>query len=169
MTLAIWHNAVIAFAVAAAAGDVWSRKIPRWFTVAGFFAGLLFHWRYGGLVDSLEAAFLAFVIGIFFFSIGAIGGGDVKLITALGAMLGLHPWMMAMQVAVLAAAVMAVIQVVRRGAVRRTVHNMGSILHNVATRGFTAHPEVNVRNPMTIRSPFGVAAAIGVIAAVIKL
>jgi prepilin peptidase CpaA len=168
MNIAIWHDAVIAFAVAAAVGDVWSRRIPRWFTVLGLFAGLLFHFHYGGLMDAAETAFLAFVVGMIFFSMGAIGGGDVKLIAALGAMMGLHPWMLAMQIAVLAAAVMAVFQIVRYRAFRQTLRNMGSILHNLVTRGITTHPQLNVRNPTALRSPFGVAAAIGVIAAVLK-
>lgn len=167
--IAIWNSAIIAFAIAAAAGDVWSRRIPRWFTVSGFFAGLLFHWHYGGAMDAAEAALLAFVIGFIFFSMGAIGGGDLKLITALGAMMGLHPWMLAMQIAVLAAAAMALVQVAHRRAFRQTLRNMVDILRNLCTRGINAHPQLNVKNPAALRSPFGVAAAIGVIAAVIKL
>ena len=164
-----WNSMVIAFAVTAALADVRHRKIPRWFTVSGFFAGLLFHWHYAGLMDATLAAFLAFVVGIIFFSMGAIGGGDVKLITALGAMMGLHPWMLAMQIAVLAAAAMAVVQVVHHGAFRQTLRNMVEILRHLFTQGLSTHPQINVKNPAALRSPFGVAAAIGVVGAVIRL
>ena len=99
---------------------------------------------------------------------GAIGGGDVKLITALGAMMGLHPWMLAMQIAVLAAAALAVVEIVRHRALRQTLRNMWEILKNLVTHGLRAHPQLNVKNPAALRSPFAVAAAIGVIVAVIK-
>ena len=48
MTITMWNIVIIAFVVTAAASDLWARKIPRWLTVTGFFAGLLFHAHYGG-------------------------------------------------------------------------------------------------------------------------
>jgi prepilin peptidase CpaA len=168
-TIAIWNSAIIAFAVAAAVGDIRWRRIPRWFTLSGLLAGLLFHWHYGGVMDALAAAFLAFVMGLIFFSMGAIGGGDVKLITALGAMMGLHPWMLAMQIAVVAATLMALIQVARRRAFRQTLRNLREILRNLLTQGIRAHPYIHTGDPAVLQSPFGLAAAVGVVTAVIRL
>lgn len=164
----MWISLIIAFVVAAAYADIKWRRIPRMLAVAGFLAGLLYNGLHGKLLTSLLASAVGFVIGLLLFRLGAIGGGDVKLITALGAMLGFDSWLLAMEVAVFAAALMAVVQVLRKRAVRQTIRNMGEILRSFFTSGLNAHPVLNVSNPQTIRSPFAVAAAIGTIVALIR-
>ena len=164
----MWNLVIIAFVVTAAVSDLWRRKIPKVLTVTGFFAGLIFHALHGDLQTALGAALLGFIIGVAMFSLGAIGGGDVKLITALGAMLGFGPWARAMELAIFVAAGMAVIQVIRHRAVRQTVKNMGSILARLFASGWGAHPTIHVGNSGLIRSPFGLAAAMGTIVAIWK-
>ncbi len=164
----LWKCWIVGFVVAAAYADVQTRRIPRELTMAGLALGLVFHAVTGGFMNALIAAVLAFTIGLALFSIGAIGGGDVKLIAALGAMLGLFQWGRAMEVAIFAAAVMAIIEVVRHGAFMQTVHNIGSICRTLYQTRFRGHPVLNVGNAATLRSPFGVAAAIGTIIAIIR-
>jgi hypothetical protein len=91
----------------------------------------------------------------------------VKLIAALGALLGLPHWILAMQVAILAAAAMALIQVTRMRVFRRTCRNVIEILKSLYVSGFKAHPTINVNDLSTVRSPFGVAAAIGTLFVVV--
>ncbi len=165
----IWRAFIIAFACANAYSDLRWRKIPRGVVVFGFGAGLLFNWHEGQFLSALTAALVAFAIGMGLFSIGAIGGGDVKLITALAAMLGLHPWARAMEFSIFAAAAIALVQVIKHGAVRRTLRNMAEILRSLAKSGLRPHPVLNVRNEALIRSPFAVAAAMGTIAVVFRL
>jgi prepilin peptidase CpaA len=164
----MWNVFVIAFVVAAAVGDVLWSKIPRSLTVAGFFSGLAHHALHRDLISALLAAAVGLTAGMLLFQMGAIGGGDVKLITALGAMLGLNTWLTAMYAAVLVAAVMAVIQILRRRALRQTLQNMKSIMSGIGQTGLQAHPFLHVRNPALLRSPFGVAAAVGTLIAVIR-
>jgi len=164
-----WNAVVLAFAVTAAVGDIRWRKIPRALTTAGVIVGLLFHAVYGGFLTAALASVLGFVLGLAFFRLGAVGGGDVKLMTALGAMLGLKPWLFAMEVAILAAGVLALVQAVRAGRLRQTIRNMGETLRWVRTSGLQTHPVINASNPAMLRSPFGVAAAVGTFMAVIKL
>lgn len=164
-----WNVAVMVFAVTAAFIDVRTRKIPRALTVAGFIAGLLYHFFHRDLLTAVVAAAIGFVIGLALFSLGAIGGGDVKLVTALGAMLGFRTWVKAMEFAIFAAAILAIIQIIRNRAVRQTLSNIGAILRGFGTSGMQAHPVVNVRNAALIRSPFGLAAAVGTIAALWKV
>ena len=166
MHFSLWNAFVIGFAIAAAVYDLRWHKIPRGFNLIGFVAGLLFHAIYGRLLDAVQCALVAFALGMILYSVGAIGGGDVKLMTALGAMMGLYPWLHAMLIAIFVAAAMALVQVIRRGVWRQTLSNMGEIVMNLGRRGLEAHPVINVKNPAMIRSPFGVAAAIGVLAAV---
>jgi prepilin peptidase CpaA len=162
-----WTSIVIAFVIAAAYADVRTRRIPRQLTIAGLLAGLLFHAIAGGFLGSLAAAGVAFAVAMAMFSIGAIGGGDVKLIAALGAMLGLDLWGHAMGTTIVVAALMAVFEVVRHRRVRQTLRNMLEICRTLWGTNFHGHPVLNVQNSAALRSPFGVAAAIGTIVALI--
>lgn len=166
--ITLWQVFVVAFALTTAVGDLRWQKIPRTFTTAGLIAGFLFHGLYGGLISSLIAAVLGLAIGLAFFQLGAIGGGDVKLIVALGGMLGLYPWLYAMEIAVLTAGAIALMQAIRRGMLRQTLSNIGKTFRWVASSGVREHPVIHVRNAAMLRAPFGVAAAVGVLFAIVK-
>lgn len=163
----LWKSIIVGFVVAAAYADVRTRRIPRELTLAALLAGLAFHAMTGGLAGSLIGAGLAFVVSMAMFSIGAIGGGDVKLIAALGAMLGLDLWGHAMGITIVVAAFMALFEVVRHRRVRQTLRNMFEICRTLWNTNFHGHPVLNVQNSATLRSPFGVAAAIGTIVALV--
>jgi len=163
-----WNALVLAFVFTAAVGDIRWRKIPRWLTTAAVAAGLLFHLTFGGFASALVATLIAFGVGLSFFQLGAIGGGDVKLITALGALLGLDRWILAMEVAVFAAATIGILQAIRRGVLRQMLRNIGALIKWLAGQGGIAHPTINVRNSAMVRAPFGVAAALGTFFAVFK-
>lgn len=167
-----WNATVIAFVVAAAAGDARWRKIPRTLTTAGLLTGLAFHIYSGGLHGFAWAAvtcLIGFAIGLTFFQLGAIGGGDVKLVTALGAMLGWSKWIYAMEIAILVAGAVALLQALRHGVLRQTIRNVWEMLRWIFMQGVKAHPVFNVSNAATLRAPFGVAAAVGTLIAVIGL
>jgi prepilin peptidase CpaA len=149
------------FVLLAAICDLRTRTIPRSLTMFGLGFGLLLHSIIGGLGSAFLASVIGFAAGLALFHIGAIGGGDVKLVTALGALLGLPQWILAMEIAILAAALMAIIQVTRMRVFRRTCRNVIEILKSLYISGFRAHPTINVNDLSTVRSPFGVAAAIG--------
>jgi len=178
--IAVWNAVVLSFALAAAVGDARWRKIPRSFTTAGLIVGLGFHAIHGTLLggvvhgglpefgSSAVACVIGFAIGLTLFQLGAIGGGDVKLIMALGAMLGFSRWLFAMEVAVFAAAAIAVLQAARRGMLRQTLANVVETFRWLLTRGAKAHPVINVSNAAMLRAPFGIAAALGTLATVIR-
>jgi len=157
---------IVAFVFAAALFDVRSGIIPRQLSLFGLISGLLFHAFAGGLLSAVTAAIIGFAVGLTFFQLGAIGGGDVKLITALGALLGLRSWVVAMEVAVMMAALMALAEVTRRGLLRRTCRNIFEICKSIYNFGFKAHPHINVNNLSMVRTPFGVAAACGTVFAI---
>jgi prepilin peptidase CpaA len=162
-----WNALVVAFVVTAAVSDACTRKIPRILTTAGVLAGLLYHALVGGFGSSVVAMVIAFASGLTCFWIGAIAGGDVKLITALGSMLGLDRWMLAMEAAIFTAAVIGLVQIVRSGALVRTVMNVNEITSGFLRHGLKPHPVIHASNAGTIRSPFGVAAALGTVLAVV--
>jgi prepilin peptidase CpaA len=159
----MWQAFVVAFAVTVAAGDAWMKKIPRELSIFGLLAGLGYHAWHGGFLSSFLTACLAFVLGLGFYELKAIGGGDVKLLAAMGAILGFQGWMLALEVAILVAGVMALVGVIRKGLFLQTLRNMGRLLKHFATRGLRPHPEIQVNNPGLLRIPFGVAAAFGTV------
>lgn len=83
--------AVASFTMAAAISDWRTQKLPNWLTLPAFIAALLFHLVTGGL-GGLQFSLLGFASGFGFLLIlwlvGGGGGGDVKLMGALGAWLG---------------------------------------------------------------------------------
>jgi prepilin peptidase CpaA len=90
----VFLSAVILFTAAAAVADVRTRRLPNWLTVPAFAAALVFHAVTGGL-SGLGGALGGFAIGFgvlfVLWLIGGGGGGDVKLMGALGAWLGPIP------------------------------------------------------------------------------
>jgi prepilin peptidase CpaA len=76
--------------VMAAALDLKFRRIPNVLTVAGVVAGLVLRAFGGGsaVIAGCEGVGLGLLLTVPFFFLGALGGGDVKLVAAVGAFLG---------------------------------------------------------------------------------
>jgi prepilin peptidase CpaA len=157
----LFTSFVIAFVLAVAIGDLMWRRIPRYFAAGAFFVGIAYHAIFGGIASALLASLFGFAAGVVFFRVGAIGGGDVKLLTAVGALLGLPLWGRAMFIAVLVAAVMALLTAIYKGALIRTLRNCCALATSLATRGFAPHETIHLHNELAVRAPFGVAAAAG--------
>jgi prepilin peptidase CpaA len=163
----MWQAFVLAFAITAAVDDVLWRKIPRQLTVGGLLAGLAYHAFHGGFLSALATSALGFGVGLGLYELRAIGGGDVKLITSMGAILGFQPWMLALEVAIGVAALMALAGILHRGIFLQTIFNMGRLLKHFFVNGLRPHPDIQVTNPGLLRIPFGVAAALGIICTVV--
>lgn len=160
-----WEAVVIAFVVTAAVSDLRWRRIPKWLAIAGLAGGLAYHAVQGGILGSMAAAFVGFAAGLALFQLGAIGGGDVKLVTALGAMLGFAHWVFAMEMAIFTAAAIALLQAAVRGRLRQTLANVAALGRWLLSSGGRKHPSIDVANAAMLRAPFGAAAALGTIVA----
>src|SRR5215467_6062427 len=81
----------ISAASVAALIDVWSRRIPNWVTFGTLLGGVLINaWLHGfsGALFALGGAALGLALLLPFYVMRAIGAGDVKLLAALGALIG---------------------------------------------------------------------------------
>ncbi|MDZ7619430.1 MAG: A24 family peptidase [Patescibacteria group bacterium] len=87
----LFVSIVGAFVAVAAVSDLRTRRLPNWLTVPAFAAGLVAHSVMNGFAG-LGFALLGFATGfgilLVLWLIGGGGGGDVKLMGALGAWLG---------------------------------------------------------------------------------
>lgn len=71
--------------------DLARREIPNWIPVTAVAGGLAASaWMHGwsGLGSSLLGTVLGFAVFLVFYLLGGMGGGDVKLMAGLGAILG---------------------------------------------------------------------------------
>ena len=150
-----------AFATGAGVLDWRSRRIPNWYTIPGALAGIAINsMAYG--VHGARSALAGIVLGLLLLlplvALGGLGGGDWKLMGALGAFTG--PWhlLRVLAVTVFVNAAMALAMIIRKRRLLETLRNMGYILLNLVT--FRPSPvQMTLDNPDLVKVPFGVAAA----------
>jgi prepilin peptidase CpaA len=109
--------AVAGFMVIAVIWDLRSRRIPNWMTVPFFIAGLIFHTLTSGWAGfGFAAGGFATGFGILFvlWLIGGGGGGDVKLMGAVGAWLGAPMTLIVFIASSLLALLVAIVAIVWR-------------------------------------------------------
>lgn len=144
--------------------DIRDRRIPNALTGTCLTAGLLLHLASGGW-KAMEIAALAGLAGgaifFFFFVIGGMGAGDIKLMAAVAAVAGFGHLTQIFLATAVAGGVLAVTVAVARGKLKTTVVNVGTLLQHHAAYGTLPHPELNVSNENILRLPYGIAIAVG--------
>ena len=153
-----------AVAVAAAILDVQQHRIPNWLTYPAMLAGVLlrsyfFGWR--GAVTAVLGFCLTGGIIFVFFALRAIGAGDLKLLAAIGSLVGPHYATVTLLATAIAGGVLAIVYATYHGRLRSTFVNVGSVLKFHAWGGLQAHPKINLDNPEALRMPYGLAIAAG--------
>jgi prepilin peptidase CpaA len=139
VSLVIFLVGVGLLTLAAAVTDVRSRRIPNALTVPFFFAGLVYQAVFRGW-PGLGDAGLAFLLGfgtlLVLWLVGGGGGGDVKLMGALSAWLGLSLTMRVMVISMLLVIVgtgLVVLRSVTQRGMRKTKEKF--IAQTTVTRG----------------------------------
>ena len=77
--------------LAASIEDLWHRRVSNVLTMGGFVAGVGAHAFLGGwsgALDSLLGGLIGFGVFFVFYLLGGMGGGDIKLMAAFGAIVG---------------------------------------------------------------------------------
>lgn len=167
------YIAIVAVCVAASVTDLRTGRIPNKLTASAMVAGLLF-WLIAGLVTgrglvgvedaisgTVSASFLGLLCGLIPFAIlvmmGGLGGGDMKLMGALGAW-SAH-WRIVLDTtiyALLVGALIAIVLMVRHGRVKLTLIRLFGI---AASRGKVVSPDDDASMP---KVPFAVAVLAGI-------
>ena len=169
----IWAAAaVIALAVAAAVTDIRGGKVPNWLTYPAVIVALAGHALTGGLSGpgpyfGLGGAAAGLVAGLapmlVIRLLGGIGGGDAKLMAAFGALGGWRFALSAMLLAFVAGGLMAVVVMIRKRIVVRTLKRI-LLAVLTAMSGAKADVDGGGQEPSPT-VPFAVALAIGAVAA----
>ena len=160
---------VLVVVLAAAATDIHRRRIPNWLTLSGVCAGLALNtflsgWR--GLGTSVTGLLLGFGAYILLYALRAMGAGDVKLMAAVGAIVGPANWFAIFIASALAGGVLAIILMVWKGRIKQTLLNTlyitGELIHLRAP--YERRSELDVKDPRALNMPHGVAIAAGTLA-----
>jgi prepilin peptidase CpaA len=145
--------------------DLTSRRIPNALTVTAVAVGLVLRVPLGYLAvaDGLLGAGLALVLTTPFFLVGALGGGDVKLLAAVGAFMGWRQLVGACLIIGLLGGVIALLDAIRRGILPSV---LASTLHLILRWIWPVRSQESTSamptTPMTL--PYGVAISVGALA-----
>lgn len=126
LSLSSIHLAALALTAGAAIFDTRSGQIPNWLTLPPIAIAPFLHWHLHGLLGlavSAAAALLCGLVPYLMFRKGAAGGGDVKLLAALGAMAGPGLGLEAQILGFGSAVVYALCLLTWRGQLLRTLKN----------------------------------------------
>ena len=155
-------GAALVLSVAAAAFDHRTGRIPNALTFSGIALGVGFGFCAGGAgggLASLFGALLAAIVPAFLNRIGAMGGGDVKLFAALGAITGPRLGLEIETAAFLCGAVQGLAVWARGGHLRHGILAATSLVVPFAGKRIRRSTEVLAASRTTLR--FGPAIAVG--------
>lgn len=174
--------ALLALVGTAAWSDLRTRRISNRLTATGLAAALLLRALAGpdALLGGLAAATIGFGVGFLLFAPGWLGGGDAKLLAAVGAFLEPRTLLVALLATALAGGALALVEAVRHRVVLLVMLEAGTVLKRtlllplallrpapLPTRPAAAPaPGPHLRapdRPGTLTIPYGVAIGVGAI------
>jgi prepilin peptidase CpaA len=157
-------------ALIAAVTDIWKFKVYNALTLPLLASGLIYHGLRGELTESLLGILFGFAALIALYVIGGMGAGDVKLMAAVGAWLGMPLTYYVFIASSLAAGVYAIGLVLWTRRVGETVVNLHIFWLRLSSVGRYLVSEDRIENEVKRSDrrgriiPFGAMVAIGIVA-----
>ena len=161
--------ALLALLLAAAVYDVRFRRIPNWLTLGGAIVAVVMNTVIGpplaGLGFTLQGLAVAFGFYMVLYVLRAMGAGDVKLMAAVGALVGWQRWLGIFFVTAILGGVMAMLLILARKRVQSTFWNLGFILTELKSGrpAYLGKEERDVRSPKAVGLPHGAVIAVGTV------
>lgn len=142
--------------------DLWKGRIYNWLTLPALLTGLILALTAVSRVG-FESALLGAGLGLLMFSwmflLGVMGGGDVKLLMALGAIGGAKFVVETAVVSVLVGGAMAVVYLLAQGKLKNFLSRMGtSLVFFIARESPLSSPMIDKKSKMPFGIPIGIAA-----------
>lgn len=147
----------------AAASDVRSRRIPNELTVFGMVLAPVLWAFFGGSAAAFTSVLgggIALAVGMTLFALGAMGGGDAKLLAAMGAFVGSTRLLSALLATGIAGGVFALAVAIGRRRLLATLLSAWHLAVRLLTLG-RAGVARTVESPGALTVPYGVAIAAG--------
>jgi prepilin peptidase CpaA len=156
---------LFALVLAAAYYDVAFRRIPNRLTYGGLAAALVLasvQGGWSGLGGALLGAVAGFAMFFGLYLLRAMGAGDVKLMAAAGAFLGVPLVFSAAVYSAVAGGLVLLVVALRGQATRRVAANMGNLLlYWFHSGGIRKAEWLTLDSPGAVAIPYGLAIALG--------
>ncbi len=121
------------------------------------------------LKSSLVGLLVGFLLYFLVFMMGGFGGGDVKLMTAVGALMGYPFVLYASFYSALIGGIMSIIAVIWKGKFLRTLRNVFSVFFSYPlSLMFPGMEPISLNPENSMRIPFGFAICLGTLWAVLE-
>lgn len=157
---------VIILVVLAAITDIRFQRIFNYLTLFGWGAGLTYHVLVNGK-DGFVFSFTGLILGVFLlfflYFLKGMGAGDVKLMGAIGALLGWQGALRAFLFSAVAGGFCAIIVMIKAGIFREFLKNIRKILKKLFLVQAVSYTPLNCQ----LKFPYAVAIAIGTILSLI--
>jgi prepilin peptidase CpaA len=157
---------LLALVIGSAAYDIPYRRIPNSFTIVGVLLGLamntfLYGWQ--GLQNSLTGLAVGFGAYFILYSMRAMGAGDVKLMAAIGALVGWQDWFGIFIATAIVGGFASMALMAMRGRVKKTLWNVGFVLTEMKSgrAAYLSNEELDVRSSKAIGLPHAAVIAAG--------
>jgi prepilin peptidase CpaA len=160
------QSAVIIISLIACVTDLRTRRIPNTLTFGAAIAGLLAHTALEGASGALTAGagwLTGLAIFLPFFALGGMGGGDVKLLAALGAWLGAYETLYLALYSGVAGGVLAVAVAFARGYLKTALFNVLEMLRYWLQSGIRPVPNLTLETESAPRLAYAVPMFLGVV------
>jgi len=161
-----FDGAALVVAAGATLTDLQAARIPNALTVTSGLAGLLAHAVLpGGAGWATSLGGMAAGLAVFFpfFALGGLGGGDVKLMAALGAWVG---WPAVLSLALytaLAGGVVAIGVALAHGYLRQALRNLAALARFWMVAGVRTEPALTLEHGRGPRLPYALPMFVGLI------
>ncbi len=147
--------------------DIRYRRIPNWLTLPCVLVGLALNaflrpvWP--GVGDAGLGIGLAILFNFPLYLLHARGAGDVKLLAAVGALVGWRNWLLIFFLSSVLGGVIALVMMLAKGRVRRTFWNLGHLMNEMLhlRAPHLKSEELDVNKPTALRLPQGAVIALG--------
>lgn len=155
--------------LAAVVTDVRARRIPNGLVLVGWIGGLVLNGLMGGgggLVDAAAGWLLCLGVGLPFWLLGWMGAGDVKLVAAVGAILGVDLAPYALAGIGVAGGLLAFVMLLRHGLLRQSANRFLAMIGlSMAARRATYIEPTEAEGQVTL--PYAIPIALGTLAALV--
>ncbi len=152
--------------------DLRTRRIPNWLTVSTLLMGFVLNALVAypapleGVWLATKGFALAFAINLVMYMLHMTGAGDVKLLAAIGAMVGFSDFLGIFMLTALLGGVLALILMLVKGRVRQTLFNLGFMVGELMKwrAPHLTREQLDVGSSKALRLPGAVRICLGVVA-----
>lgn len=149
--------------------DYKHHRIPNWLSCSGWYLGPMVYLFFAGLPalsDSLLGLLVVLSITFPLFVLNWMGAGDVKLMTSVGAMVGIDQALLFLASIVISGFVIGVAQLVMRGQLQSFVRRCWAMLGLSMASGHPVYVEPGyMQHPVIM--PYAISIAVGTFAALL--